>query len=127
MFIRIALFTFVLLLGQVAHAARPMTILENSYELEASSLTLPAEAGRSVFVRACNTCPGQRHTLVESTRFKVNGKEVSLAAMRQALNAEPRAFVGVAYSVKDKNLTWVRLTSADSQANGDTRKPGGNH
>ena len=127
MFIRITLFTFVLLLGQVAHAARPMTILESSYELEASSLTLPAEVGRSVFVRACNTCPGQRHTLVESTRFQVNGKEVTLAVMRRALDAEPHAFVGVAYSEKDKNLTWVRFTSADSQATRDTRKPGDKH
>ena len=127
MFIRITLFTFVLLLGQVAQAARPMVILEDSYELDASSLTLPAEVGRSVFVRACNTCPGQRHTLVDSTRFQVNGKEVSLSVMRQALDAEPRAFVGVAYSVKDKNLTWVRLTSADSQATWDARKPGDTH
>ncbi|MCJ7558570.1 MAG: hypothetical protein MUP90_16875, partial [Gammaproteobacteria bacterium] len=90
-------------------------------------LTLPAEVGRSVFVRACNTCPGQRHTLVDSTRFQVNGKEVSLSVMRQALDAEPRAFVGVAYSEKDKNLTWVRLSSADSQAAGDTRKQGDKH
>lgn len=113
MFIRLTLFAFVLLLGQETHAARPMTILESSYELDASSITLPAEVGRSVFIRPCNTCPGQRHTLVESTRFEVNGKEVSLAAMRQAMDAEPRAFLGVAYSEKDKNLTWVRLISAD--------------
>ncbi len=118
MFIRIAMFTLVLLLGQTAHAARPMTTLENSYELDASSLTLPADVGRSVFIRPCNTCPGQRHTLVSSTRFKVNGKEVSLAAMRQALDAEPRAFVGVAYSEKDKNLTWVRLTSEEGRDSG---------
>lgn len=115
MFIRITLFAFVVLLGQVAHAARPMTILESSYELDASSVTLPAEVGRSVFIRPCNTCPGQRHTLVESTRFQVNGKEVSLAAMRQAMDAQPDAFLGVAYSEKDKSLTWVRLISADDR------------
>jgi hypothetical protein len=121
MFIRITLFTMLLLLCQMTYAAGTMELIEEAYELDASSITLPDKVGRSVFVRACTTCPGQRHTLVESTRFFVNGEEVSLSNIKKAMSSEPSAYLGVAYSVKDKNLTWVKLISRDSQESKNVR------
>jgi hypothetical protein len=130
MFIRLTLFTLLLLPGLGADAAT-LKLTQYSYELDAASLRLPEEANRSVFIKSCSTCPAKLHKLVDQTTFWVNDEQVSLAQLKDAMSSSPKALVVVSYAIANDNLTWIKLIAPESQQNkgtgdrGDRRNPRG--
>ena len=75
-----------LALPVVAHAARPWKVLEDSYELSASSVRLPDQSSGALSVVDCDGCRTGRFGLADDAVFSVAGKAVSytelLAAFR---------------------------------------------
>jgi hypothetical protein len=130
MFIRITLFTMLLVLGQNANAAT-LKLTEYTYEIDAASLRLPDSANRSVLIKSCNTCPAKVHKLVDQTTFWINDEQVSLAQLKDALAASPKALVVVSYAIANDNLTWVKLIAPESLPSkgtgnrGDRKNPRG--
>jgi len=75
----IAMLVVILALPLVADAARPWKLLEDSFEVSASSIRLPDQRSGALSVLDCDGCRPGRFGLADDAVFSVAGKWVTYA------------------------------------------------
>jgi hypothetical protein len=102
-----------------ANATRVLDPVESSVEVALPNLTLPAEAGGTVTLRACTDCAYSSHRLSDGTEFRVNRKAATLAelldfvaASRQSRAAIDNTLVTVFLDVNTERVTRISISRA---------------
>jgi hypothetical protein len=98
-------------------AAEPsgrMRVLEEGHELAAEALQLPTSLNGGLGIHACSTCPNRSMQLSVDTRLMIGSTEVSLATLRDFLNANPSAMVLVV-NATGKNVVLRIVASGTVQ------------
>lgn len=73
-----------LALPGVASAERPWKVLEDSFEVSASSVRLPDQSTGALSVLDCDGCRPGRFSLADDAQFSVAGKAVTYAELLAA-------------------------------------------
>ena len=102
-----------------ANATRVLDPVESSVEVTLPNLTLPAEAGGTVTLRACTDCPYSNHRLSDGAEFRVNRKAATfdefldfVAASRQSRAAIDNTLVTVFLDVNTERVTRISISRA---------------
>jgi hypothetical protein len=79
--------------GATASERRGMQVLEDGREVEAATLTLPAETAGVLQFRGCTACVTVSLNYDETTRYFIGRREVTLSELRFHVSAHPSAAV----------------------------------
>jgi hypothetical protein len=74
--------------------------IEDSHELDASMVTLPATNNGSLIVQGCSACPRTTYTLSPETRFYLTNHEVTFVEFKRYLDAKREAAVFLVHTPK---------------------------
>lgn len=99
-----------------AHATRVLEILERSYELALSDVTLPQTSTGAIAFKACERCARESMPVSNSTRYLFGGREVTLPELRQeaarikaARSDLDTTMVGLHYDPETKVATRIHV------------------
>jgi hypothetical protein len=81
--IRLAALCGFLLVAANAQAFRVLEVLERSYELRLSQVSLPESTLGKIGYSSCATCARKSMAVSNDTLYFINGQKVTLAQMRQ--------------------------------------------
>ena len=100
------------LLSLALPAAADFKQVQEAYEVALSDLRLPRAHGGTIAFKECSTCEYRRVRVGSDMRYRLNDKEISLKAFRDAMatveDRESKA-VTVLYPLERKQVTAVSV------------------
>ncbi len=89
---------------------KPITVMEASVETSANLVHLPSTATGTIQVLGCPQCRLQSLQLDPTSKFFMNGKEISLAQLSTAALSGEGKPLTIHYRLSDSIVTRVELT-----------------
>ena len=101
-----------LLLSMALPAAADVTVVEKAYEVALSELRLPRNEAGTIAFKECEYCDYVTKRVTAHTQYRLNGKSISLAKFRTALERVQKRdeeAVTVLHHVESNKVTVVSV------------------
>jgi hypothetical protein len=96
----------------VSHAQAPVPFKTRNEALETDtrSVTLPSATDSMMTVATCSSCPIKSLRATPKSTYYLRDQQVTLTQLRDAVAANPGAFLTVTYSVKTGDLVSINAS-----------------